>query len=840
MSIQTFIQAEILHPRLRQHGVLVVYDPARRYRELCLELAGERIAMVDASESSIESRAAALAALQALGESNTPLEGLLVYVPAAKPLTDEAKQRDPFSLYAACGAVFPASDGDEYLSLCLRYKADHAMDVRRVFAENPDPSFAMIDAIGSGTGWPQLQTLLGVESARDLLFALLVPSDAQQKALKSQETWITEAKALCQTTLGARLTTRARTWAPVADELWRFLLFSEFVFDLPVTLPGPLAAVPRAQPAAQPLVEDLCDRLRSDRRTQARYIERAETIEQDLNLPETCRHIENLGVRDTFPFEERSFFAQAVEALKRDHIDDVRHIVGQRMQSVWAGKGENQAQWMLLRSIMSLLAACQDADRQLPDHASTQDRLLDFYVGSLREVDRLQREFEQAAGDTFDTSSRLVEAISQARTTYRRLIDKVQRLYMKHVEKSGWPPSGRLANVDVFDKVVAPILQQSGQRVAVLLIDALRYELGAELAKQLADDGQITLQPAYAQLPSMTLVGMASLLPGAGQKLRLVQRDGKLAVVLGDQLLNNVTQRMDVLRQRYGQRFAEMTLKDFARSKIDLPATVELLVLRSNEMDNDFESNPEAAPSLISRTFQQIRGALHKLGGLGFQEAIIVTDHGFYLKALLEAGDVCAKPPGTWLSVHGRLLLGDGAGDAANLVLPAETLGVRGDFAQVAVPYALVAYQAGASYLHGGASLQETVVPVISVRLKAAEAGFGKPPTVTLSYKHGAKRITTRLPVIDVTVGSGNLFSIDANIDILVEAHDRQGQVVGEAKLGGPVNPATRTLTLRPNTTIQIALKMDETFEGKFAVKALDPRTLTLFSTLELETNYTV
>jgi hypothetical protein len=117
MSIKTIIQTQLLLPRLRKHGVLVVYDPERRCRELCLELASERRVVVDAGESSIESRAAALAALQTLGRPNSPLEGLLVYVPAAKSLTDEAKQRDVFSLYAACGAVFPDGDGDEYLSL---------------------------------------------------------------------------------------------------------------------------------------------------------------------------------------------------------------------------------------------------------------------------------------------------------------------------------------------------------------------------------------------------------------------------------------------------------------------------------------------------------------------------------------------------------------------------------------------------------------------------------------------------------------------------------------------------------------------------------------------------
>ena len=72
---------------------------------------------------------------------------------------------------------------------------------------------------------------------------------------------------------------------------------------------------------------------------------------------------------------------------------------------------------------------------------------------------------------------------------------------------------------------MAPRLQQNGRKVAYLLIDALRYELGVALEKQLAEDGPVELKPAYAQLPSITPVGMASLLPGAGQTLSLQPGD---------------------------------------------------------------------------------------------------------------------------------------------------------------------------------------------------------------------------------------------------------------------------------------------------------------------------
>ena len=105
---------------------------------------------MDASESSIESRDAAIQALLDLGNPKTKLEGLIVHVPASKPLTDEQKQADPFSIYAECGGVFPEDDGDEFVNLCLKAKPDFATEIRRIFAENPSPSFGIVDAVGAG------------------------------------------------------------------------------------------------------------------------------------------------------------------------------------------------------------------------------------------------------------------------------------------------------------------------------------------------------------------------------------------------------------------------------------------------------------------------------------------------------------------------------------------------------------------------------------------------------------------------------------------------------------------------------------------------------------------
>ena len=201
------------------------------------------------------------------------------------------------------------------------------------------------------------------------------------------------------------------------------MLFSEFVFDLPVALPEALKGVPHAPMEARPVVEDVCDRLRSDPKSlRVVYIERAEAAEAELR---PCRsmwsRIEDLGERDTFPFEERTFLRTAIKGIVTGDTDATRRVLTRHKSSVWLGKGESQAQWELVRSGLSLVEACDDFERQLPDHARSQAELIDFYLGSLREADRLQREFEQAAGDFLDPHGLMHEVISPARASLSAL-----------------------------------------------------------------------------------------------------------------------------------------------------------------------------------------------------------------------------------------------------------------------------------------------------------------------------------------------------------------------------------------------------------------------------------
>jgi hypothetical protein len=336
---------------------------------------------------------------------------------------------------------------------------------------------------------------------------------------------------------------------------------------------------------------------------------------------------------------------------------------------------------------------------------------------------------------------------------------------------------------------------------------------------------------------------MASLLPGAGTGLRLVRDGDGFAVTLDGARLASVTQRMDVLRARFGDRFAEAALDVFIRSKTKSSATVELLVLRTSDIDAHMENAPAGALStltLIHQSLKAIRVAIHKLKQAGFTDVVIATDHGFVLNAHAEAGDLCAKPAGDWLVVHDRALLGEGEGDAGNFVLSAEKAGVRGEFGKLGGPRSMAPYRRGLLYFHGGASLQEAVVPVITIKLKQARQPQLAAAKVALAYKNGAKRVTTRLPVVDLSVEGENMFSLGETFEILLEAYDKKGGLIGEAKRGGAVDGATGTVTLKPGAKAQVTIKMAMEFVGKFTLKALNPVTLSQYAAIELETDYAV
>ena len=842
MNISEYIEKELFTPRLARNGCLVVYDPKGLYRDICRGMASERLDVVDAGGSGIESRERAAENLKRLCASPGQLDGFIIYVPAPVPVSEADKQADPYAIYIECGSVFPEGPADELEQICLKAKPDYATDIRRLFSADEYPSFAVIDAVGTGMGWPRLRSMLEADAPSAILFALLSPSEKQRASLLADRLWVDEASAFFVATIGLPLKNKTLPFTQISSGLWRFMLFSEFAFDLPCELPADLADIPKAPPEANSFVQEICERLRNNLPTRAQYIERSMAIEKELNLAEACRSIEDFGTRDTFHFEERASYKNASACLKSGNHDEVRAIIQRHAGTVWMDLGENRIQWAILESALRLVESCGDLERQLPSRTTSAESLAAFYTESFRAVDQLHRELEQSVIDFSDTDGSLGLFLPQVRLQYRKLVERMQVSFMKLMENSAWPLSGWLSNTGVFDKYLDPFLRERGRKIAYFLVDALRYELGIALEKLLSADMPVELFASCASLPSVTPVGMAALLPGAQDRLSLKIQDGELTPLFDGLPVPAVKDRMSVFAT-YGDRFAQHTMSEFLSNSTPLPDSVELLVLRNTDIDSTLESASDLNLMQIPRTLKQIRQALNKLRSQGFIAAIIAADHGFALNVGAGPGDVCVKPAGSWsVNTHDRMLLGSGSQDAANVVMPASRVGIKSETPfQVAMPRTMAPYSSGRLYFHGGLSLQEAIVPVLRIDLASNPASDARKYTVKLTYKNGAKKIFSRMPVVDIELVSQDLFTAAGDpVEVLIEAHDKKGQVVGETRPGGDVNPATRTIRIESGIKKQVVLIMDDAYEGKLRIKALNPATMAMYDAIDLETDYTV
>lgn len=846
MSLATFIQEERLLPLLEEWKVVVVYDGDHRYRTLCTQLQSDRRLVVDASESSIESREAALQGLQELGKSPTErsIDAVLIYVPTQPPTQDNVKQHDPFASFAAAGTSFPARDGDEYRNLCMAAKLDYAAEVTRLFEAAEPPSMATIDALGSGAGWPTLTSLFNRESPRGLILSLMNASTQQRDELRQHPGWYAEAQSLIQRSIGLALPTDPIQWNELADDLWRYILFSEFVYDLPSadTLPAALSTVNHADHHVKPVIYEICDALRDSNSGRAGYIRRAKTIEQSLDLEQQCTNLDDLGSRDTFPFEEKTFFIQAVDALARDNIDRLRSLIDGHARSIWVDYADNQVKWELLRSALAMIETCADCMKSFKQCAATMEGLIEYYVSEGREVDFRHREFEEAHSRALMHISDhpLEDIVGHTRARYQKAVQRIHGQFTRHLESVGWPTASLPATNAFFDESVAPKLQETGRKIAVFLIDALRYELGHELQKRIGERHKSAqIRPYCASLPSVTPLGMASLLPDAKAQVAVRKVDSKAVVHYGDAVMNNITQRMQLLKKKYGDRFADIKLASLAQQTPQLDNSVDLLIVRSNDIDEQYESSgdPGTALQVIQRSLRDVLASLARLRSLGFEDVYIATDHGFVLHHDDGIGDACKKPQGEWVGLHDRILLGAGSADDFNSVIPAKHLGISGDFADAAFPKALVPYKAGISYFHGGASLQELIVPMLHLKLEMESEETADSVQVLLKYKNDSKHITTRLPFISLSAEAEGLFNESDSIRVRVQAHASDEAVVGEPLSGKHVD-TLGIISLNYGETLRIGIKMNDDFEGPFTLRALDPETMVTYGELALKTEY--
>lgn len=844
--------SDLVHQRLKhlleEKRIVVWYDRQEVFASVLPRFDLPDVVRVDARASMLRARRAADAALTDLNNPQVPDKKgrhLLIYVPTARARTSETRRREPFEAFVRMGGAFGDNGDNEHESLQALARVampERGTDIDRLFREGR-PNLALLDALqGATIAFPLLRQSLGVENVIDAGARILCHPESRQ-ALTGTPGALEELLRLLERDLG---------YAPPRDwnierllaDLGRYVLLSEFAFDLPGAVPATLASYPLAPEKFRDMIFRLCDRMRGSDDTREHYLELAIGIESSLRLPVVCASVPELGIRDTFPFEEKVYLQRLQACVEAFQLEPARAIVAQRRRSVWAQLGERAVLWKLAERCLELQTAMVEWRAVDPDNTADNTAQVKHFVQAyvdgehgLWRVDRAQRLMEQGAA-TCAEDDELSTLVAFCRKRYFECVERTQHGFLDAVSREGWPTEGMLRQTQTFDRLVGAALQE-GRKVVFFLVDAMRYEMGRDLSERLGERGACQLEAVTSALPTTTPVGMAALMPGADGRLCLLEKDGGLVPAIRGQLLPGSAERMHLLKARYGDRFVELTLDELLSSPLKMlvgrVSHADLLVVRTQDIDALGEGpSLHRARRIMTDVLGELNTATDRLAKLGFQRFVYAADHGHILLPELAPGEVVSEPSGRWLESKRRYRLGEHLTEAAGVaILKASHVGIQAPVAEIAVPRGFKTFTAGEGYFHEGISLQEALLPVVCLEVKALARTSGS--LFELSVRYRSDRFTSRIIGLKIWYNSPT----DKTRIIRLEAYDGSSAKalrVGDAADCDARDAVTGTVTLESSRETQVPLRVDESFEGTtLEIRATDPESGAVYDRLKLK-----
>ncbi|MFC7581722.1 BREX-1 system phosphatase PglZ type A [Schaalia naturae] len=423
---------------------------------------------------------------------------------------------------------------------------------------------------------------------------------------------------------------------------------------------------------------------------------------------------------------------------------DVRDIVGRRSAGPWAPSYLEA--YAALRAASDLLTRVDTLDVSMAAPADGVRR----YAAEWSAIDRAYRDYWRCAPGTPDAIPESLGRLVEGRYT----VDFLSALgvaWQAQVDTlDAWRIPGVPEQREFFRERVVRGFLDHGQKVVVIVSDALRYEVGQELAEHIRRENNYTadIAPMLAAFPSYTQLGMAALLPhgelafdpaGTG----LVTSDG--AATSGT---DNRTRMLASVEGAAIQSTAFMNLrKEEARERVKAHRVLYVYHNRIDRAGEDILTEGEV-PEAVSDAVDDLVALVKRLAGANVSNMIITADHGFLFQhSPLEDSEFVAESPQADAppKASHRFVLGRRLKRSDSFTTFTSTqLGLTGDI-EAQAPNSVLRLRSsgsGSRYVHGGASLQEVVVPMLTVN-KSKRTGQRDVRPVAVRPLPSTNRITT-------------------------------------------------------------------------------------------------
>jgi uncharacterized protein (TIGR02687 family) len=276
-----------------------------------------------------------------------------------------------------------------------------------------------------------------------------------------------------------------------------------------------------------------------------------------------------------------------------------------------------------------------------------------------------------------------------------------------------------------FTDQVVPITRDGRRKAIVIISDALRYEVADELGSRIRQEDRFdaTLEAVLGVLPSYTQLGMAALLPhtaiGHSGKGDLVDVDGQPSAGTGN--------RNKILATVQGTAIAAENLLAMTRDEVrELYQQHQVIYVYLNRIDatGDKQGTERQVFEAAEETLRELVDLIKRLTNANATNILVTADHGFLFQdtGLDDASFLSVTPQGDDIVLkRHRFVLGTGLKpDPAFMTFTSSQLGLDSNF-EVQIPKSIHRLRlsgSGTRYVHGGATLQEIVVPVLAINKK--------------------------------------------------------------------------------------------------------------------------
>lgn len=399
-----------------------------------------------------------------------------------------------------------------------------------------------------------------------------------------------------------------------------------------------------------------------------------------------------------------------------EQINDIKLFLNVRKRYYFS-KVKVYNKWNLLSNIFNILDLINKFGKQFSgSYENIQDIINKYRDDNWWKIDFLYRKIQEQYFEFDDFISLLFKKVdSLYHYTYLKTInEEVSKLVDKKIDFN--------FKTDIQFNFWSKFVKSSNKQTAVIIVDALRYEMGMELFRLIEGKISKTITPMISTVPTITEFGMASLLPNGGSKLNVEHDKDNFKISDGNfsMPLNNKQERIKYFIKQAGNLGVVKNLNDIVDEPNNSLKTTfkgkSRILIYSSEIDEAGhieDANIQFFPTLINK----INFSINKLLDIGIEKILIVADHGFMLTSGLEDWmKIDIQKDMDCIIKRRRFSISKNKINGNYITKGSHSVNHNGNL-YFNFPRGINVFSAagGSKFLHGGISIQELLIPVIEI-----------------------------------------------------------------------------------------------------------------------------